>query len=169
MSVKRLCRMALLTAIALTIFMVEAQLPALAPVPGMKLGLANIVTVWALFSMGSTDALLILLARVLLGSIFSGQMMTLIYSLSGGLLCFLVSWRMRRHLHARQIWVAGVLGAAAHNIGQLLAATAVMRAGVVWYYCPILMASGIVTGAFTGLAAQLLYARLSRTGLLPKG
>ena len=77
MKTKRLCLMALLTAIALTIFMVEAQLPALAPIPGMTLGLANIVTVWALFALGPGDAWMILLARVFLGSIFSGQMMTL--------------------------------------------------------------------------------------------
>ena len=77
---RRLTRLALLTAIALTIFLVEAQLPALTAVPGIKLGLANIVTVYAVFTMGPGDALLILCARVFLGAVFSGQMMTLIYS-----------------------------------------------------------------------------------------
>ena len=82
----RIARLALLTAIALTIFMAEAQLPVI-PVPGVKLGLANIVTVYAMFSLGPGDALLVLSARVFLGAVFSGQPMTLIYSAAGGFLC----------------------------------------------------------------------------------
>ena len=84
----RVARLALLTAIALTIFLVEAQLPA-APIPGVKLGLANIVTVYAVFALGPRDALMVLCARVFLGAVFSGQMMTLLYSGSGGLLSWL--------------------------------------------------------------------------------
>ena len=75
----RITRLALLTAIALTIFMAEAQLPVL-PIPGVKLGLANIVTVYAMFALGPRDALLVLSSRVFLGAVFSGQMMTLFYS-----------------------------------------------------------------------------------------
>ena len=154
--------MALLTAVALTIFMVEAQLPPLAPIPGIKLGLANIVTVWAMFALGPVDALMILLARILLGSLFSGQLMTMLYSLSGGMLCYLSMLLLRRLLTDRQIWVGSIIGAMAHNIGQLLTASVVMGTGAVWYYCPVLMISGILTGAFTGLAAQFLYHRLRR-------
>ena len=161
MSTKRICRMALLTAIALTIFVVEAQLPALAPIPGIKLGLANIVTIWALFTLGPVDAILILLARILLGSLFAGQLMTMLYSLSGGLLCYLMTLLMRRIVTTKQIWVASIFGAMAHNIGQLLAATVVMSP-VVWYYCPMLMISGLLTGAFTGLAAQFLYGHMAK-------
>ena len=152
--------MALLTAIALTIFLVEAQLPPLAPIPGIKLGLANIVTVWAMFALGPVDALMILLARILLGGVFAGQLMTLAYSLSGGVLCYLTALLLRRLLTERQIWAAGIAGAMAHNIGQLLAASAVMGSWSVWYYCPILMISGVLTGTFTGLAAQFLFLRL---------
>ena len=88
MKTKRLTQTALLTAIALTIFMAEAQLPPVIPIPGVKLGLANIVTVFALFTLGPVDALAILLVRVLLGSMFAGQLMTLFYSLGGGLLAY---------------------------------------------------------------------------------
>ena len=84
MKTKDLTRMALLTAIALTIFMVELQLPGLSPVPGIKLGLSNIVTVWAVFTMGPKKAALILSARVFLGAVFSGQMSTILYSGAGG-------------------------------------------------------------------------------------
>ena len=86
----RITRLALLTAIALTIFLAEAQIPALTTVPGVKLGLANIVTVYVMFAMGPGDALLVLSARVFLGAVFSGQMMTLLYSAAGGLLSWCV-------------------------------------------------------------------------------
>ena len=162
MRVKRLISMALLTAIALTVFIVEARIPALAPIPGMKLGLANIVTVWALFTLGPADAAMILLGRILLGSLFSGSMMSLLYSLSGGLLCFLLSVLLRKLVSAKQIWVVSIFGAMAHNIGQLLVATAVMQSWSVWYYAPILMISGTLAGAFTGVAAQTLYSRFQK-------
>ncbi len=80
---KRLTRMSLLTALALIIFTIEAQIPAPVPIPGVKLGLANIITVYAMFCLGPRDTLLMLLCRIFLGSVFSGQMMTLFYSLSG--------------------------------------------------------------------------------------
>ena len=87
--VRRLTRCALLTAIALTIFMAEAQLPAPIPVPGVKLGLSNIVTVYAMYVLGPGSTLMILLSRIFLGAVFSGQMMTILYSLGGGLVCYL--------------------------------------------------------------------------------
>ena len=86
MRVKRLTRCALLTAIALAIFVLEAQIPIPFPVPGMKLGLSNIITLFALFSFGWKDALAIVVIRILLGNLASGQVMALLYSLGGGLL-----------------------------------------------------------------------------------
>jgi heptaprenyl diphosphate synthase len=160
MSVKRLTRMALLTAIALTIFVAEAQLPSVVPIPGVKLGLANIVTVWAVFLLGPGDAALILLARVLLGSMFTGQMMALMYSLAGGALCLAVMVPLHRVLTERQIWVCSAAGAVAHNAGQLLAAIAITRTPALVVYFPVLLASGVITGLFTGLCAQLLAGRL---------
>ena len=83
MRVKRLTRCALLTAIALAIFVLEAQIPIPFPVPGMKLGLSNIITLFALFSFGWKDALAIVVIRILLGNLASGQVMALLYSLGG--------------------------------------------------------------------------------------
>lgn len=102
---RRLTRLALLTAIALTIFLVEAQLPPLTVVPRHQAGLANIVTVYAMFTLGPGDALLILCARVFLGAVFSGLMMTLIYSAAGGLLSWCVLLLLRRLLTREQIWL----------------------------------------------------------------
>ena len=110
----------LLTAIALTIFMVEAQIPVAVPIPGVKLGLANIVTVYTVFALGAGDALLVLLCRVFLGAVFSGQMMTLLYSLGGGLLCWLAMVGLKQMLTVRQIWLCSPLAAICHNLGQLL-------------------------------------------------
>lgn len=166
MSTKRLTRDALLAAVALTIFAVEARFPSIVPIPGVKLGLANIVTVWALFTLGPVDAAAILLVRIILGSVFCGSATTLIYSLSGGALCFMLSLLMRRFVTERQIWVVSVLGAMAHNAGQLIAATLVMHSFAIWAYAPVLLLSGIVSGTITGIAAQLLYKRLKDTKIV---
>ena len=158
----RLTRLALLTAIALTIFMAEAQLPALTAIPGVKLGLANIVTVYVMFAMGSRDALLVLSGRVLLGAVFSGQPMTLIYSAAGGFLSWCVLCLLGRLLTERQIWLASPLAAVFHNIGQLLAAAAVLRSWSVMAWLPYLVLAAILAGLFTGVAAQALIKRLDQ-------
>ena len=159
---KKITKMALLTAVALILFTVEAQIPTLIPIPGVKLGLANIITVYAMFALGPLEALAILLVRVFLGSVFSGAMVTLLYSLGGGLLCWLVMLPLRKMLTVRQIWVCGVIGAMFHNLGQTLVAVLLFRSLTVAVYLPLLMLSGIITGLFTGLCAQLLLNRIGR-------
>ena len=154
--------MALLTAVALILFTVEAQIPSPVPVPGVKLGLANIITVYAMFRLGPRDTLLILLCRVVLGSVFSGQMMTLFYSLGGGLLCWLVMLVMRRVVTENQIWVCSVVGAIAHNLGQLGVAIAITRTPLLVTYLPVLLLAGILCGLFTGLCAQLVLHRVPK-------
>ena len=157
----RITRLALLTAIALTIFLVEAQLPALTAIPGIKLGLANIVTVYAVFDLGPGDALLVLSGRVFLGAVFSGQMMTLIYSAAGGFLSWCVLCLLRKLLTGEQIWLASPVVAVFHNLGQLLAAAAVLRSWAVMAWLPYLIIAAILAGLFTGVAAQALLRRLS--------
>lgn len=157
---QRLTRCALLTAIALTIFMAEAQLPAPVPIPGVKLGLANIVTVYAMYVLGPGDTLMILVARIFLGAVFSGQMMTLLYSLGGGLLCYLVLLVLRRLLNRDYLWLASPVSAVFHNMGQLLVAGGVMKTWAVLAYLPYLVLAGVCAGLFTGLCAQFLIRRL---------
>ena len=156
---KKLVFMALLTAIALTIFVLEAQIPPLTPIPGIKLGLANIVTIYAVFTLGPSPAAMILLSRIILGSLFSGGM-TIFYSIAGGLCCYLVMLVMRKLVTEKQIWVCSVLGAAAHNLGQITVAVFITQTPSVVAYLPILLVSGILTGLFTGLCAQFLLQRL---------
>ena len=162
---RRITLLALLTAIALTIFMIEAQLPALAPIPGIKLGLANVVTLYAVFTLGPADALLILCARVFLGAVFAGQMMTLLYSGAGGFLAWCVMVLLSKLVTRKHLWLCSPIAAIFHNLGQLLAAAAVMKTWVVMSYFPFLLISGVVTGLFTGLCAQFVIKRLEKLNL----
>lgn len=162
MKLKQLTINAVLTAIALTIFMIEAQIPSLVPIPGVKLGLANIITVFALFAFTPKDAFLILFVRVFMGSVFSGQISTLLYSLGGGMLSFASLLVMRRVITIEQLWVAAVVGAVFHNVGQILVAVVVTGTPGIVVYLPILMVSGIIAGLFTGFCAQFLYGKIKK-------
>lgn len=156
---KELTRMALLTAVALTIFWVEAQIPPVLPLPGVKLGLSNIITVYAVFALGPGKAAAILFCRIFLGAVFAGNFSSIFYSAAGGLCAISVTIALRRVLTKGQLWVAGALGAVAHSVGQI--AVAVLFTGTlsIAVYLPILGAISVVTGLFTGLCAQFLVNR----------
>lgn len=162
MKTKRLTRMALLTAIALTIFIVEAQIPPLAPIPGIKLGLANIITVYAMFALGWKDTLMILLCRIVLGNLATGQFVSFLYSLCGGMACFTVMLLLRRLFTAEQIWICSILGSAAHVLGQMGAALVLTGTVSILFYLPLLLVGAILTGLFTGLCAQFVMHRFPK-------
>lgn len=159
MKARKLTLMAMLTAIALTIFMIEAQIPPLVPIPGIKLGLANIVTVFAVFALGPKEAAAILFVRIFLGAVFAGNFSTILYSGAGGLCAILVTIGLRRILNHDQLWVAGSLSAVGHSIGQMAMAIAVTSTPGLAVYLPMMIGCSVVTGLFTGLCAQLLLNR----------
>ena len=159
MKTKRLTLMALLTAIALTIFMIEAQIPPLVPLPGVKIGLSNIVTVFAVFALGPGEAAAILFCRIFLGSIFAGNFSSIFYSAAGGACAILMTILLRRLLTQKQLWVAGALGAVAHSVGQMAMAVLLTGTPSSVVYLPALVGISIVTGSFTGLCAQVLVNR----------
>ena len=159
MKVRKLTFLALLTAIALTIFMVEAQIPAVVPLPGVKLGLSNIVTVFAVFALGPGEAAAILFCRIFLGAVFAGNFSTIFYSAAGGACAILVTIGLRKILTKKQLWVAGSIGAVAHSIGQVAMAMALTGTPGLILYLPPLICISIVTGLFTGLCAQYLVNR----------
>ena len=159
MKVRKLTTLGLLTAIALTIFMVEAQIPAVVPLPGVKLGLANIVTVFTVFALGPKDAVLVLCARIFLGAVFAGNFSTIFYSAAGGALAIATTILLRKVLKNNQLWVAGCLGAAAHSIGQMAMAMVLLGTPSLIVYLPVMIAISIITGLFTGLCAQFLVNR----------
>ena len=159
MKTKRLTTMALLTAIALTIFMIEAQIPPIVPIPGVKLGLANIVTVFAVFALGPGEGAMILFSRIFLGAVFAGNFSSILFSGAGGACAILMTIVLRKILTRKQLWVAGSLGAVAHSAGQIAVAVVWTGTPSVIVYLPVLMAISIITGFCTGLCAQFLVNR----------
>ena len=145
---KKLALCAVLTALALGLSFVERFIPLPIPLPGIKLGLANVVTLVALCRSGRGNALGILVARCLLGSLFGG-LTSLAFSLTGGLLSFGVMVLANK---SRRLSVYGisVLGAAAHNIGQILVAMGLMGSIYVAAYLPWLLLIAVITGLLTG-------------------
>lgn len=153
---KKLCFMAVLTAIALTIFMIENQLPSPVPIPGIKLGLANIITLTAMAILGRKEAGAILAARIIMGAIFAGSPSTFIYSAAGGILAYIVMCVTIGLFKENQLWIDSALAAIAHNAGQLGACALIVKTPGIFAYAPILAASGVITGVFTGFAAIYL-------------
>ena len=159
---KKLLYLALLTAISLVLFIVENPIPAPVPVPGVKLGLGNVIVVTVLFLYGPREALGVLTAKVLLSALLTGNLGALAYSAAGGLLSWAGMSLLRPLLGKQQLWVASVLGAMLHNLGQLAAAVLIAATPGLWSYLPVLLLSGMITGLFTGIAAQAVTSRLRR-------
>lgn len=148
---RRLVLLALLTTIALVIFVIESALPALVPIPGVKMGLANIVTLFVIKRMGAKDAAMVLFVRIVLATFFAGQAVSFLYSICGGLLCLIVMVLINWILQGHFIFITSIFGAIAHNVGQILAAFFVLGMSGILAYIPFLMISGVITGLFTGL------------------
>ena len=159
MNTRKLTTMALLSAIALTIFMVEAQIPGVVPIPGVKLGLANIVTVYTVYALGGKEGVAVLAVRIFLGAVFSGNFGTIFYSAAGGALAILVTIGLKLVLRENQLWIAGCLGAIAHSIGQMIVAVWATGTPSLLIYLPVLILCSVIAGLFTGLCAQLLVKR----------
>ncbi len=160
MKMKKLLYLALLTAISLVLFVVENQIPAPLPVPGVKLGLGNVIVVTVLFLYGPREALEVLSAKIVLSALLTGNLSALAYSAAGGLLSWGGMCLLRPLLQKKQLWVASVLGAMLHNLGQLAAARLIAATPGLWAYLPVLLLSGMITGFFTGVAAQSVTGRL---------
>jgi len=175
MTIKKLTLMAILTAIALIIYIIEAQIPLPVPIPGVKLGLANAVTLFALFycagakqdegyeksiTLTTVNVFTILLCRIVLGALFTGRPIALIYSLAGGLLGLTVQVILKRFVSNKQIWVCGAIGAIFHNTGQIAAAMLITGTPAIIAYLPVLIIAGVFTGVLTGLIAQFTLERL---------
>ena len=160
MKLKKLTVSAVLASAALILFTVEAQIPPLTAVPGVKLGLANVVTVFALFTVGPWWALGISLTRIVLGSLITGQVGAMLYSLAGGLLAWCVGALGCRVLKGEQVWVLSTLSAMGHNVGQIALAVWITETPALWAYLPVLLISAVLAGSFTGLGAQLILKRL---------
>ncbi len=159
MNLKRLTTDALLTALALIIFIIESQIPPIVPIPGIKAGFANAVTLMAVYLIGKKDAFIILFLRIILGSVFAGNVSSLIFSLCGGLLSYIITC-IFFSLLKEKIWVVSVFGAVAHNTGQIIAAVFVMKSISVLWYMPYLLIAAIISGSFIGILTQFTFKKI---------
>lgn len=156
--------MSLLIAMALILFIFEAMIPIPFITPGAKLGLANLVIMIAIYTLDSyKESFAVLLIRILLSTFFAGSASTLIYSISGGVLSFIVTVIVKE-LGGKYVSIIGVSAAAAvfHNIGQLLVASLILNNFGVMLYLPVLSLAGIGTGIFVGISANYLVAHLNK-------
>ena len=154
-STKQLTLGAVLAALALALSYVESVFMLPLPLPGVKLGLANIVTLIALYLLGAPQALAILLVRVLLGAMFAGNASALFYSLLGGLAALGVMALLSRS-ERLSVYGVSVGGAAAHNCGQIAAAMLTLGSAAPLAYLPVLLGVSLVSGALTGFITALL-------------
>lgn len=159
MNTKKLTQLAMLTGVALIIFVIELQIPNPFPIPGIKLGLANIITVYAVYRFRAAEVMMIVFCRIFLAAVFSGNMMALAYSFAGSVLCLAGMLLLRKIIDKKHIWIASVFGAVLHNVGQITIAVLIMGMGVL-VYLPFLLVSGCLAGAFTGACAQFVIHRL---------
>ena len=162
MNIRRLTELAMLSAVALIIFVIELRIPNPFPIPGVKLGLANIVTVYAVFRCKPSETAMIVAVRLLLGAVFSGNPSALLYSAAGAICCLCGMLLLRGVLPEKQIWLCSVIGAMLHNFGQITAAVIIMRSFGVVAYLPLLLVTGSLAGAFTGICTQLLLGRIKQ-------
>ena len=148
---KRLVQSAVLIALALALSYTERFIPLqlIIPLPGVKLGLANVVTLIALYLLGGKTAFTILVIRCVLGSVFGGGITGLLFSLTGGVLSMTVM-AVCKKLPFLSVYGVSILGAAAHNVGQILAAMALMRSVYIGMYLAYLLMVALFTGFATG-------------------
>lgn len=154
---KNIALCAVLSALALGLSTLEGLFPLslIVPLPGVKLGLANIVTVFALYRLGALEALAILLTRCLLGGLFAGNVSAMLFSLLGGVTAMLVMILLKR-CRALSVYGVSLGGAAAHNLGQMAAACITLGSTMVLGYLPFLLAVSLLTGTLTGFVTALL-------------
>ncbi len=161
---RHLIFMSLLVSMALALHLIERTIPVPFLTAGAKLGLANLVTVLALYSLEKkSDVIKIITARLLLSSIFGGSISGLMYGSMGAILSFLVMVGIKEGLKEK-VSIIGVsaAGAVFHNIGQLIVAALIVQNIGVMMYLPFLSIAGIVTGIFIGMSANYVMAHMKK-------
>ena len=161
MKVRKLTTMALLTAVALTIFVLEAQIPLPIPIPGIKLGLPNIAIIFVLYRFGLRDAAAVSLVRMIIVALLFGNPMTFAYSLAGAVLSLAIMAILKR-LDVLSTVGVSVAGGVFHNVGQILMAMLLLGTAELGYYLIVLAVTGTVAGIVIGLAAGVAINRVPR-------
>lgn len=159
MKAKRLALNSMLLVVALILSYVESLIPLSFAVPGIKMGLPNIAILFVLYKLGWKNACIISLVRVILVSVLFGNLFSMVYSLAGAALSLLVMILLKR---CEKFGTAGVsvAGGAAHNIGQIAVAMALLETAEIGYYLPVLCITGTLAGVCIGLVSSLLIRRI---------
>lgn len=159
---KRIAFLGIMAAFALTLSYLELLLPPIsAAVPGIKMGLANIVVVFVLYKFGAKDAAAVSAIRILAAFLLFGSLVSLLYSLAGALFSFLVMLLLKQTGRFSEIGVSTV-GGIAHNAAQILVAAVMFDVVQIWYYMPILVLTGTVSGILVGVAGAVSVKRLEK-------
>lgn len=156
---KKLAMMGLFTALAMIFGYVEAILPISVGIPGVKLGLANIVVLFALYYLKPSEAFLINIVRIILVSFMFGNLSVMLYSLAGGVLSFGAMLLFKKSGKS-SVYGVSVAGGVFHNVGQLLVAMLVLETMSLVYYGPVLLISGVVTGLVIGIVSSEVIKRI---------
>lgn len=162
-NVKHLCTLALMIALAFAFSYLESLIPFNFGIPGIKLGLSNLVVLTALYTMKTSDAFIISIVRIILAGLLFNGIFAMIYSLVGGLLSFAIMYIIKKTDKFSPIGVSAV-GGTVHNLGQIIVAGFVMNTYRIVYYFPILMFSGLITGIINGIIASIIINRLGKIG-----
>lgn len=155
---KRITVTAVSIAVAMVLSFVESRLPTFVPIPGIKLGLANIAVIFTVYKLGYPSAIIVSAVKVALSSMLFGSPISFIYSLAGALFSFAAMLIMKESLKMHTVGVS-IAGGVMHNFGQICAASLMLGTNVVLYYLPYLIISGVLAGIAVGLAANLLINR----------
>lgn len=158
---KRVILLSIFGAITVVLGLIEAMIPLPTAIPGVKLGLANIMVLTCLYYLNVRDALTLIALKTVLTALLLGTFSSFVFSLCGSLLSFAFMYLLLRFGRNRfSLTGVSVAGGVTHNIGQLGAAAVVLGTSKIYYYLPFLMLSGIVTGVFVGIAAKYMIRRL---------
>ena len=158
---KKLASLALTISFAMVLSYLESRVPAFVAIPGIKVGLANIAVIFALYKFGIKEALTISLVRVFLISLLFGSPVSLIYSLSGATLSLCCMILLKTLTPLTEVGVS-VVGGIMHNVGQIIAASILLSTNVIVYYLPFLILSGTIAGIAVGVVSALLVKRVNR-------
>ena len=164
MKTKKVAFLGMCIALSMILSFVESQIPPLAAVPGVKMGLPNIVMVFMLYKVGAKDTAIVSILRVILVGILFGTPLSMIYSLVGATLSLIGMILLKKTNLFAPVTVS-VAGGILHNIGQIATACIVMETAQIAYYLPVLFISGTVAGILIGLTAAMILKRLDKMKL----
>ena len=151
----------MLISLAFIFSYIEAVIPIPIPVPGVKLGLANLVSIVGLYTVGIRGTIAVSLVRIVLVGFTFGNLSSMIYSLAGGTVSLIFMILLKKTGKFSQVGVS-IMGGIGHNIGQLTAAALITETAGVFYYLPFLMVAGVIAGAVIGLLGGLVTARIQK-------